>query len=434
MKFNCYYIIIISLLSSSLYSQKLTDDFDISLDGSYVRYEAYYDNRQVVGSSLDGKLLFPERKLPSAQRLGDLTQPDDINAKGQGQMAAFRTRTKITVSGPKINSAKAKGVLECDFEGRSGIVNIFHIRQAFVQIDTEKTTMLFGQAWHPIRMDDISPETISFNDGRPLEVYARSPQIRFTYHAPSLDIISAATAQIDFLSDGPDGEDTKYSRNAVIPNLHLHLKGFYNDHIMSVGVDYKRLTPRIQTNKKFKVRENISSWAGVSYLAFRWPSISFLNKLTFGQNMSNYDTIGGYAVKKGSIDPITDERRYTNFRTLAFWSTLVFTKNKKFEPAIFIGVAKNFGSSDEIEQNVVDPNTGEVTDKRIFGLEDGQFNDIDTVFRVSPRLRVKIKKVVLAGEIEYTRAGYGDIGPKGKVTNIRPVGNTRVLFAAHYYF
>jgi len=249
-----------------------------------------------------------------------------------------------------------------------------------------------------------------------------------------VDIIVAATSQLDFVSDGPDGDDTKYSRNAVIPNLHFQLKGFFNNHIAVAGVDYKRLTPRIKTSTNFKTRENLSSWAGFGQVAFKWPSVSFINKLIIGQNMSNYETIGGYAVKKGTTEPITDKRSYTNLRTLNFWSSLVLTKGEKFEPAIFIGVAKNLGSSSEIEKNVTDPVTGAVIDKRIFGIKSGQVTDIDTVFRIAPRIRVKINKVTLAGEIEYTRAGYGDIGAKGKVTNIRPVANTRILFAAHYFF
>ena len=127
----------------------------------------------------------------------------------------------------------------------------------------------------------------------------------------------------------------------------------------------------------------------------------------FGGNLTNYGLIGGYAVEKGSIDPVTDFQKYTTLRTLSGWSDWTITPTDFFETGWFIGAEKNCGSRKCIEHDVVVDDV--VVERRIFGFG----TDLDTVFRFSPRFRFKVKQITFALEIEYTRAAFGDSGAEG---------------------
>ena len=396
----------------------------------YIKYEAFYDTRQVNGLGNDQFLFFPNKKI--LDPIGK-----DINAKGQGDMVAIETRLRATVEGPKINGANSFGVIESDFFGfneagfrdidQFEILNLFRMRYAFVKLDWEKYTLVAGQSWHPTFIPTCFPETISFNTGAPMEPFSRNPQLRFTYHDKRVNIIAAALSQIRFFNDGPDGFSSKYIRDAVVPNLDGQIQIKIGNHLIGTGLDYKRLVPRIVTNKGFKVRESINSVMVLWYACLAWPSFYFRTKLTFAENASNFAMLSGYAVH--TIDPVTDERTYTNLRTVAFWIDTAIKKFKRIEPGLFIGFTKNLGASKTIEQNVTD-DAGTTTEKRVFGIG----TDVDTVFRISPRLRWYIKKITAAAELEYTRAAFGTLNNKGKVINTTSVGNTRFLFAVFYYF
>jgi len=323
--------------------------FPITFSG-YIKHEAFYDTRQVNGLGNDQIVFFPDKKLLD-------TAGQDTNAKGQGNMVAIETRLRATIHGPKINGAHSFGVIESDFFGfneagfqdidRFEILNLFRMRHAFAQLDWEKYTLIFGQTWHPIYVSDCFPETISNNVGAPTEPFSRNPQIRFTYHNKRINIITAALSQIRFFNDGPDGFSSKYIRNAVVPNLHGQIQIKIGNHLIGTGLDYKRLVPRIRTNKGIKVRESINSIAAIWYACLEWPSFYFRTKIIFAENVTNFAMLSGYAVH--TIDPVTDERTYTNLRTFAIWLDTAVRKSKKIEPGIFVGFTKNLGASTLLE-------------------------------------------------------------------------------------
>lgn len=423
--------ILLLLSAHPIFTKISVDDLKYRFSG-FVEYEAFFDTRQTVGFSLTESLLFPAKKDPDP--LGK-----DRNAKGQSSMAAFSTKVNLTVDGIKINKADAQAVIEADFLGlsdipnfrrlRSDVPNILRLRLAYAQFDWDTTSLLVGQTWHPIGPKDVLVTSISSNTGNPLEVYARSPQITFTYHTPTIQLLASALTQIEFLSDGPNGLSPEYIRNAVVPNLHGQVRWLFSGHMAGAGIDYKRLVPRIKTNKNFKVRESLNSVAAIVYLVLEYPRVQSHTKFIIGQNISDYGAIGGYAVKKDSIDPITDKRQYANLRTVSLWNGTCIKNLEKYEPGIFIGVTKNLGSSKKIEPNLIDAQ-GNVIERRIFGTG----NDVNIIFRIAPHLQVRYGPVTIAGEVEYTRATFGLIEEKGKVSNTTPVANTRLLFAAFYYF
>lgn len=395
-------------------------DFPIKISG-YIKSESYWDTRQVVGFRADETLFYPEKIELDANC-------QDINAKGQFETVAFQTRMHVDMFGPKLKEAKTKGVIEFDFFGKAEISNIIRLRHAYLQLSWETINIIAGQFWHPFYPLQAYARTISFNSGSPIDTFSRNPQFRLTWAASSnVDLLFCASSELDFPSDGPIGFDTKYMRDAVVPMLDFVIKPHFGEHNFGLGIDYKRIVPRLKTDTGLKARESLNSVSAMAYAALNWPSISIWTKFIFVQNDTDQNMIGGYAIH--CIDELNDRRDYTNLNNFAWWIDIDVTKSKSIIPGLFMGVIKSLGARETILPNVVDDN-GTITEKRIYGIG----TDIDTVFRFSPRLQWRVNNFLLGVELEYTRAAYGTIDDCGNVIDTNPVGNTRLLGALFYYF
>jgi len=257
----------------------------VTLSG-YINGKGSYDTRQVVGITEDQTVFFPEPK--------DCSPTGDINAKGTTQILPFETRLRITMREPHKDSIlRCKGIVEGEFKGVFSFVNIINMRHAFGQLDWNNSTFIFGQTWHALNVDELMPNTVSFNFGRPTAVYNRSPQLRYTYHANSVDYIFYLGSQVDFMSDGPIGLSTTYIRNAMAPNLDFQIKGFFGDHVAGAGIDYQRIAPRIVSDNGYKVHEMLSSLIGIAYLKLDLSRVVIKNTIVYGGNVSNYGLLGG---------------------------------------------------------------------------------------------------------------------------------------------
>ena len=414
------FIIIIFCIPIVLIGKLSIIPFNYSFSG-YVKGEMYSDSRQTFGSLPDEIPFFPKRIV-------DDPQCHDINARGQTQMDAFETRLRLDIDAIRYKRFSIEGVIETDFEiFFVDVVDLIHMRHAYLKIQTDNATLTFGQTWHP--MVFIEPQTVNYNGSSPFDYYARSPQFNFTYRTKQqVDIIFAATMQVDYSSDGAYGLTPRYMQWATLPNFHLQYRWRFKTHVIGAGIDYKRIAPRITSSTGFKIYERLSSVAFLWFLGLKWPVIEIYIKVNGGQNASDYSGMGGYAVQKNSTEPITDQRKYTNLNNIAAWMDLSITKHPVFNPGIFIGVSKNLGASKKIDHDSVGPDG--IINRKIFGFA----NDVDTVFRISPRLSGKINSIVFSGEVEYTRANFGTITNKGTVINTRPAELIRCTFASYYYF
>jgi hypothetical protein len=92
------------------------------------------------------------------------------------------------------------------------------------------------------------------------------------------------------------------------------------------------------------------------------------------------------------------------------------------EPGLFMGISKNIGASHKIIPSITDPHTGK-TERLIY---DYDFENIDFVYRVSPRIRWFLKPFIFAGELEITGARYGNI-TETVVLSHKMVNNVRTL-------
>lgn len=421
MKAQHIFILLLFFVSAPLFAKLPFNIFNCTLSG-YIKAETYTDSRQTRGDEIIDISFFPKpQELDPAGH--------DINAQAATYMDAFESRTRVTMEGLKMRDATIKGLIEADFEVfYSGITNIPHLRHAYLTLDWKRASLLLGHTWHPVVF--LESKTINYNGSTPFDFYARCPQLAFTYHtSKNVDLIAVAASQVDYDNDGPYGYDSDYIRWALVPNLHLQCKWFLKNHTMSFGFDYRRLTPRLKSDTDFKVNEHINSIAAIWYLGLKWPSIEVNTKVNWGQNVNNYNGIGGFAVREGSADPITDHREYTNISAIGAWMDIEIVKNKKIKPAIFIAYTQNLGSSQPIDFDIVD-NNNVLIERRIYGF----VPDVHNVIRISSRLTSDINNMTFAGEVEYTRAAYGTITRSATVINTTPAELIRCTFAAYYYF
>ena len=392
--------------------------FDMMLSG-YIDNTTYYDTRQIRGLADNYVLILPARR-----NLDVCGQ--DINSRGQFNMVPVESRLIFDVFGPEILQAHIRGRVEGDFLGPTDeVLNRLRLRKAYLTLDWKNVNILSGKAWHPLTFPLSSPSTISFNNGIPFVPISRNAQIRLTYHRRYFSIIGAVLSQRDFPSPGPVGFNSVYARNSLTPNLHLQCIAHTDKYIFGVAADYKRLIPRIVTNKDIRTRKSISSSAAMAYTELNFDPLSVYAKITYAQNGANFGLIGGYAVH--CIDPSTDKREYTNLSSISSWMELVIRTNTEY--GIFIGYTKNLGASKSIIQSTINPN-GQ-TENLVYALNP----DADHAWRIAPRIRWYRIPIVLGVEVEYTETSYGDIGSLGTVINIEPaVHNFRFLFSMNYYF
>ncbi len=392
----------------------------------FVRWEAYWDTRQVIGNRENQRLDFPARRLPDIFGA-------DINAHGQWQMTAIETRAGIQLTGPDWGCIKTDGLIEGDFRGPSeDTIYGFRLRHAFGRVSWDTGSFLFGQWWHPLWIVECFPNTVGFNVGDPMEPQARDPQLRLTQRWDWFELILAACSQRDFSSFGPvtaispAPPSSIYIRNAVVPNFHLQMRGYFDNALVGIAGDYLRLTPRIVTNNNVKTDEHINSFIVEAFGAVVHAPWSLRAKVLWAQNGNDQLLISGFGVR--TVDPVTDRRTYSNTAAVAAWLdfSYIFCCDN-MELGFFVGGTKNLGSSDRL---FIDP----TTKLPIIYAFDGVAQNLDYVVRFSPRYIYKRDPIRFAAEIEWTRASWGTPDRFGRVRNGCPVDNVRTMLALYYMF
>lgn len=394
--------------------------------GGYIKAEYYYDSRQVEAFSVDQFLLYPKKKIldPCCK---------DLNRRGEGHFVALESRLSFSFRGTKVKTADLSGIIEGDFWAAASSVvlipNIFRLRHAAIFLDWPCITLTMGQHWHPITIEECFPDTISFNNGSPMDPYGRSPLIKIDCKRDTFHLIAGAAYELDFNSFGPEGFNPVYMARGLIPNFDLQFKKFFGEHAIGALIDYLRLVPRIKTAQGYSVVEPLSSFTSVAWLALNWSEkFAWHQKVAYSQNGAGYGMIGGYATT--NIDPCTGKKKYTNISALAYWWDLIACPGQTVEPGLFVGAVKNLGAMNTIIPDTFD-DQGILIDENVFGFG----TDVNYVFRVAPRMRWRMsKELTIAAEFEFTRAAFGTIVSSGNVVGAVPVNNMRGLCAAYYTF
>ncbi len=387
----------------------------------YVQHSAWWDSRQVVSLADDYILFFPKKRLFDVDC-------QDINARGLFNMTMIETRIRSEFYGPEVLGAKTFAYIETDFIGDALFINRLRVRNAFVQMTWKKAAVLMGQFWSPMFIIKTFPLTVGFDGGVPIELFSRGPQVRITANLGNTDLVFAALSQLDFVSNGPIGFSSTYLRNARIPELVARI-AHQREHIYAgAGVSFLRIKPRLESNKGFKVNEHINSTRYILFSTIKFEPLEIRSSLTYSENATDLGSVSGYAV--ATVNPTTDERTYTNTRSINYWIDINI--NKQIEPGLFVGVLKNLGARRPIIPCVYNPKTD--TDEHTIYTLFGDAEQLDTVFEVTPRIRLHILPVDFAFEYRYIRAGFGCLDRRARPQNVDPVSDNRILFTAYYYF
>ena len=416
--------------------EKKSPSFGIAFSG-YVKTDIFFDTRQTCGLRDGHFLLYPEPVKPDADG-------NDINAKSAYNILSIQTRLAGTIWGPDAIGAKTSGYIEAEFFGNiNPNINSFRLRHAWVKLNWPRTELMVGQWWHPMFVPECSPGTVSFNTGAPFVVFSRNPQVRITQQIGKFSIAFTMLSQVDFMSDGPEGANTKYIRNSVIPELDLQfqfrtineVKG--TEFLCGVGINWQMLTPRLSStvilspaydtviNEKifhhdavtatWKTSAKTTAMAYNAYAKLRLKKLTFKIGGEYGGNNNAYTMLGGYVVKSVT-DPARGFVDYANIRTFAAWAEF-HTNALRWQPGLFIAYGKNLGAGETVT-----------------GPYYARGNNIDYAYRISPRLIFNANRFRLAGELEYTVAAYGTTNEKGYVSCPSEVGNLRFLLGVYYFF
>jgi hypothetical protein len=414
-----YFLIVLITIVSSLLAQE-AEESKIKIEASgFVKSDIFFDSRQNV-EALEGLLLiFPKDELLDENG-------NDINAQSSLGIVDISTRLRGKITGPDVLGAKLTGLVEVDWTGITGsyFTSRVRLRHAYSKLNWEKTEVLFGREWHPMFVKECYPSVMSLNTGIPFQPFNRSPMLQLSHEFGQFKIIGAAISQSDYVSSGPDGKSAKYIKNSNIPNLHLQLQYKPGNFLIGAAVDYKSIAPRLQTeslvnvdptyDSLFVTDETVNSISYMGYIKYKKSKLEIKAKAIYGQNLSESVMPGGYGVS--SLDSITGHEKYTPFNHFYTWANIIYGDQTKF--GLFGGYTKNLGADDPI-----------------VGDTYGMALNIDYFYRITPTISHKIKNFMMAVELEYTVAAYGDVANQyGEFTKSHEVSNTRLMFSVFHFF
>jgi len=429
MRLISFAFFLIVMVSSITYGQDKKEEpkFGITFSG-FLKTDLFYDSRQTVSIREGHFLLYPENVKPDLYG-------KDINAKDHFGILSIQSRLTGKITGPDLLKAKTSALVEADFFGNENAnfpdVNGLRLRHSIIKLNWNTTELLVGQYWHPLFIPECFPDVVSFNTGAPFQPFSRNPQIRLTQKVNNIKLILAATSQRDFSSNGPDGASPKYLSNAVLPDLNIHLQystlfNETNEFLIGTGAEFKQLVPRLYSqgdrNLKdgvdsiyFAGDEHVTSYSLAVYSKLRLKPVTIKAYAIYGSNMYDHVMLGGYAVTSINYAPQL-RYDYAPVKILSLWAEI--STNGKIQGAIFAGYTRNLGT--------IDDNTG------IFY---SRGSNINSIYRLSPRLIMNFGKFRIAPELEITAAQYGKTNVNGVVdSGLITVSNIRALLAFYYFF
>ncbi len=389
-------VLLILLLGLTYYTYGQATDatpaFGVKWTG-FVKTDYMFDTRQTINSR-EGHFMI----LPAAEKL---VNGEDVNDQTNFNILSIQTRLKAGITGPDFFGMKTSGAIEADFFGNSGTglddVNGFRLRHAFVQLSNDKVEILMGQFWHPMFITSVFPDVYSFNTGVPFAPFSRNPQLRLTTKG-KVRFMGALFTERDFQTRGASVSQ------AGIPQLHAQLQfGSVANSLGGFGVNFKSARPALGL-------DNVTSTSFVGYFRTQLGKTTWKAEAIYGQNMSDILQISGFGTANGD---------YVNNDTFTAWTEFNADFSETMEWGVFGGYSKNGGYGEAITYS-----------NGFLG------NNVESAFRVSPRIGWKSGKMKIGIEGEFTSAQYGTIDTDGsmRTTGIDPVGNFRLLTTAIYNF
>lgn len=387
-----------------------TKDFRFKFYGQ-VRTDLYYNSR-ANQETVDGLFyMYPKDRN---------RDPDgnDLNSTPNGNFYTLYSRLGVDVAGPQLGTAKTSAKVEMDFRGTSTSYSVVRLRHAYFNLDWGKSALLLGQTWHPL-FGDVSPQILNLSVGAPFQPFSRAPQIRYRYTNRSFQFTGAAVWQSQYLSQGPAGKSQEYIKKGCIPEVYIGANYKEGGWLAGAGIEMLSLKPRTEATgengKSYKVNERITTLsyeAHVKYTNTKW----FIGaKSVLGSNLTQASGLGGFGIK--SIDERTGKQKYTPIRFSSSWLNVVY--GQKWKPGVFVGYAKNLGTSDAL-----------VSDKLY-----GTGTNLDQLMTAGAELTYNVPHWKFGLEYTLSSAWYGSLKQStGKITDTHAVCNNRIVAVAMFMF
>jgi hypothetical protein len=409
------FFISITVFSVSVKAQENKLQFKFT---GFIRADVCYDNRMsVVGN--DGLFfLYPMDVNPDANG-------EDLNAQPSLSLFSITTRPAFEVSGLRVFDADVTGKVEADFAGfggQYGNSTVLRIRQAYMKMQWEKSSLLIGMDWHPFFGPAI-PGQVSLNTGAPFNAFNRSPQLRYSYNINNkFSLTGAAIYQFQYNSIGPEGKSSAYQKYALIPEWVGMINYQTSSFMIGGGANFLTLKPRrsfVWNDKIYKADELFYSYSLTAHLKYTENLFSISAKTTYGLNMAHLSMLGGYGVKKQDAE--TGKQTYTNFKTSSSWLNVAY--GKKYLANLLLGYAKNLGTQDPLIEN-----------SALYG----EGLNIDNLSRVVTSFSYNVPHFKLGFEYEFSHANFGDNGSfsweTGKMQQTHSVNSSRIVGLIAYLF
>jgi hypothetical protein len=243
--------------------------------------------------------------------------------------------------------------------------------------------------------------------------------MKISYLPGKLRLSAMFLSQRDYTSTGPEGNSSKYLRDAGIPEIQLNAElALKKQHewIIGTSAGYKTIVPQLKTGKGYSTSENVHGLTASAYIKHVNQYFTVKAYTAYLENGSELLTISGYAVK----DSTDQDRGYVNYvpvRTITYWGEL-HGNNSKVQPGIFAGYTENLG-------------TGNDTKGPYYLMAN---MPVKSLFRLSPRVSFKPGILTFALEVEYTSTLFGTPDREGNISDTYRVDNTRYLVSVLYKF
>jgi hypothetical protein len=343
---------------------------------------------------------------------------------------SLQSRIGVDLTGPAVLNAKTSAKIEGDFFAQANDnINLLRLRHAFVKLNWTNTELLMGQYWIPMFVTGCFPGTVSFNTGTPIQPFGRNPQIRLTHKFGAVKLIGILSSQRDYANRGPAGATGTYLRNSGIPaaDFQIHFDRSNKEAgtalLLGAGTGYKKIIPSLVSGTGYKTDDAVTSISAIGFVKVKVPAITFKLEGVYSENADNNLSLGGFSINEVT-DAVTGAVKYTPSKTMSVWTDI--HTNGKTQFGVFAGYTQNQGFKDDV---ILNPGN---TLFSSYGLG----TNIESIYRVSPRVIFNFDHVRLAFEGEYTSAKYGDgtYDEKGVPQNTTEASNFRALFAVYYFF
>lgn len=395
-----------ALLPSMAQNEEKQPLFKVETHG-FVGVTFLYDTRQNASARHNHILLYPKPAEPDANG-------NDINAQGSFDFDASHSRIGFFVSGPDVWGAKSSAVLEGDFLGGSGgrDVNI-RIRLAYVKLQWSKNFLLLGEAFHPLFVTEIFPNTQSLSAGTPYHPLNRSVMAHFAHNlSANWQASGYLIGQNDFKSSGIDG----VSELSMLPEFTLRIR--YTNSKGTFAVlqgGWLHLKPSLVDDNGLKSNKMISSGYFSGSFRQHLKQVTAKAGFVYGGNMTAHTMIGGV----GKLMLENNDYEYVSLQTVSYWTDWQYTKDK-WALALFAGYSANLGAPKKVE----------IVSKYSRGAAVG------SMYQLTPRITfTPASKIWFGIEYQFNQAYHGSqTDAYGKPFDLAGYHNHRISLNTRYQF